>query len=307
MMEGNSSTTLNSLGEFAAEQAERLLGALAVQVARTARSAGADEVHDLRVAIRRFARGLSALKGCFPRKESAEIRRGLKKLMTRAGAVRDRDVALRLLAGRDSAGASELAKQFRAERKHAARALTLALKRWVRRSSSAKWRNALEGPPPGFRDESVHTAAARILPRLAKDYFRGGRGAARQKAPAEELHRLRIAAKSLRYTLDLFAPAYGGAAAGILDELKGIQTLLGAINDCAVVREMAAQRGGAEEILASLKKRQRRKTAEFRALWGKAVAGGAQERWMETLRHAHAARKPPASSGPAPLVRRASA
>ena len=42
-MEGNSKASLASTGRFAREQAERLLGHLAVQVARTIRSGGAAE------------------------------------------------------------------------------------------------------------------------------------------------------------------------------------------------------------------------------------------------------------------------
>ncbi len=306
-MEGTSNTSLVSTARFASEQVDRLLGRLAVQIARTVRSDGSEEVHDLRVAVRRFLRALVVFKPCFPRKECAEVRRGLKKIMLRAGAVRDRDIALRLLAKRDSSAAADVARQFRAERKQAARTLALGLKRWVRRSRSAQWRTALGGGGEGFQDEPVGAAAPRILAGLAKGYFRAGKRAAREKAPTEELHRFRIAAKNLRYTLDLFEPAYGDAIGGPVEELKAVQTVLGAINDCAVVREMVEGRGGSEEILSSLKKRQRRKTAEFRKLWAEAAAGGAQDRWMAALRPASVVRKPPARSAPAVMVRRASA
>jgi len=47
-----------------------------------------------------------------------------------------------------------------------------------------------------------------------------------------ELHDMRIAAKRLRYVLELTAPALGDAAAKGASEAKQIQTLLGELHDC---------------------------------------------------------------------------
>jgi hypothetical protein len=48
----------------------------------------------------------------------------------------------------------------------------------------------------------------------------------------KELHNMRIAAKRLRYVLELTAPALGDAAAKGAREAKQIQTLLGELHDC---------------------------------------------------------------------------
>jgi hypothetical protein len=48
----------------------------------------------------------------------------------------------------------------------------------------------------------------------------------------KELHDMRIAAKRLRYVLELTAPALGDAAAKGASEAKQIQTLLGEVHDC---------------------------------------------------------------------------
>jgi CHAD domain-containing protein len=303
-MEGQAIAPLASTGRFAREQTDRLLGLLAVQIARTIRSHGAAEVHDLRVAIRRFLSALAALKPCFPRNESAKIRRGLKKIMLRAGSVRDRDIALRLLAKGTPQASGAAARRFRTERQTAAKALTGSLKRWVRRSSSAAWRTALEGAAgEGFPAKPVAATAAGTLPRMAKEYFRYGKIAVREKATAEELHRFRIAAKNLRYTLEVFAPVYGDSVNGLRQQLKGVQTLLGGINDCATVRRMASRLDGCEELLEALKRRQRKKTAEFREHWAAAFSNGTEAaRWTECLRNPaggrRAARKPMARSAP---------
>jgi hypothetical protein len=49
---------------------------------------------------------------------------------------------------------------------------------------------------------------------------------------AQTLHDMRIAAKRLRYVLELTSPALGPAAAKGAREAKDIQTLLGELHDC---------------------------------------------------------------------------
>jgi len=314
MAEDDLIVSVATTGRFATEQAARLLGRLAFQIARTIKSGGADEVHDLRVAIRRFMRVLVVLRPCFPRNESRRIRRRLKSIMAQAGSVRDRDIALGLLAKRAPSAPSPLVRQLRTDRDEAATTLTVSLKRWVRRNLSGRWRDALQGESAAedFCASPVPVTAKRTLPRMAKEYFASGKDAARDKAPAEELHRFRIAAKNLRYTIDLFAPLYGASLNGLLQQLKGVQTLLGEINDCATVRRMVSRQGGSRDFLAALKKRQRKKTVQFRQHWTAAFSStAAVRRWTESLRNVgdqtRVARKPPTRSSPAPSAIRRSA
>jgi CHAD domain-containing protein len=297
---------VSTTASFATEQADRLLERLAFQIARTIKSSGTTEVHDLRVAIRRFMRVLVVLKPCFPRNESRRIRRRLKRIMVEAGSVRNCDIALSLLAKLAPSKSSPLVRQFQTEREEAAKILTMSLKRSMRRNLSAKWRKALagKGASEDFRAIPVKAAAKRLLPRMVREYFSGGKDAARGKASAEELHRFRIGSKNLRYTLDLFAPLYGASINGLTEQLKGVQTLLGEINDCATVARMVSQHQGGSKILAALKKRQRRKAEQFRRHWNTKFSGADQvRRWTDDLRHvgdpSRVARKPPARSVPA--------
>ena len=133
----------STTSRFATEQAQRLLGRLAFQIARTIRSHGAAEVHRLRVAIRRFVRVLEVLKPCFPRGESRKIRRVLKKIRVRAGIVRDHDIALRLLRKLVPSGSGLPLRDLRSAREEACRAL-------------ARFAEELEAP------ESVGKVARRV-------------------------------------------------------------------------------------------------------------------------------------------------
>ena len=69
-----------------------------------------------------------------------------------------------------------------------------------------------------------------------------------------ELHELRIAAKRLRYTLELFEPALPGGAAEAIDDLKHLQDELGFVHDRDVLTDLALEdrRFTAERELAQL-------------------------------------------------------
>ncbi len=269
---------------FAVAQATRLLERLAFQINGAVHSPQAGAIHDLRVAIRRFTQVLSVCKACFPARPVRKMRRRLKPIMTLAGEVRDTDVAQQLIAAR----AGSLEAKLRARRKTAAKALQASLKNWTARKTVSKWRSDLESgiPPREVRQGKAEVLAHRELPRLAARFFREGARAAAAEASAGERHRFRLAAKRFRYTLELFAGFYGPAAAHWTAQVREMQSLLGAINDCRSARALVEALGGNARIEASLKKRQRRKSLEFRRAW--TAHFGAPEcaqQWIERLSH----------------------
>src|SRR5260370_29156551 len=87
-----------TMREFALQQTAVLLRRLAFEVNRAAKNGDRAAVHDLRVAIRRFSRGLRLFAQFYPAGSRKKIRRQLAGLMQAAGRVRDRDIALQLLA-----------------------------------------------------------------------------------------------------------------------------------------------------------------------------------------------------------------
>ena len=52
-----------------------------------------------------------------------------------------------------------------------------------------------------------------------------------------EIHHMRIAAKRLRYTLELFRPILGKGTNGLIDEIKTIQSYIGTMHDADVMIE----------------------------------------------------------------------
>lgn len=118
----------------------RLLTKLAFQVHRAARKPGADEIHDLRVSIRRFSQGLEVFERFFPKWEVKKIHRMMKRMMRLTSSIRDRDITLAFLADRQhTAHKTRLTR----ERSTYQRQFAEMVRRWTARDFSAKWRNGL--------------------------------------------------------------------------------------------------------------------------------------------------------------------
>ena len=126
----------------------------------------------------------------------------------------------------------------------------------------------------------------------------------RDPARVEELHNMRIAAKRLRYTMEVFAPCFGLEFAQVLKTIEEIQERIGAIHDCDVLiplletvlaketkqeKKQALQKGGgpppylaAEGLVPLIAKKQverMRLHREFIVFW----EGLPPERLLETL------------------------
>lgn len=80
---------------------------------------------------------------------------------------------------------------------------------------------------------SFAEAGAEIIASLTSETWKRSRALYRPRA-AEELHRLRIAAKRLRYAVELFALCLRDEAKNICQEISRLQDALGELHDCDV-------------------------------------------------------------------------
>ena len=133
-------TAKSSLHDYAVEQMNRLLTTLAYQVHRAAKKPGPEEIHDLRVSVRRFSQGLQLFADVFPKWEVKKIRRMLKRVMRVTSEIRDRDVTLDFLA---ESGDAKHRPRLEKERSTYQRQFSEMLRRWSARDFSAKWRSGL--------------------------------------------------------------------------------------------------------------------------------------------------------------------
>ena len=288
---------------FASALLRRSLKRLALQSSRTYKYPGADPVHDLRVSIRRFTQAMQVFKPCLATKEVKRVQRASKKVMDLAGNVRDLDIAVELLGHFKISETAELRSKLEKKRKDASRVLADKLQRSIRRRTCSKWQKQLQpadagGASPG----TVEERAGEILPVLAKRLIALSRGSPRGKGDRlEHLHQLRIAAKKMRYTLELFISLNPTLIREWLGQLKRLQSALGSINDLEIVHDIVLKEHASKRLCAELIRRRDRKVEEFESHGQAEFAGlGSAAQWSKNLaglaRSANLRRKPAARS-----------
>lgn len=262
--------------EMANEACNRLLVEVSARAEETVRSCGEKQVHDLRVAIRRFGQALRAFEACFLPRSHKRLRKRLKKTMHFAGEVRNLDVAMQYTKEWKLTGQEGLAGQ----RHDAGRELTHSLSRWVNNGWSAFRLEQRRVPTSDPRARSVQDHARELLSAMATEFFNRGNDATAANATPSQMHGFRIASKKFRYTMELFAPAYGPALDARIAQVRQLQTVLGEVNDCATLRAILSGEAAASRLL----KRQNQKIAEFRKQWKSQFTSAAVVRqWVGDL------------------------
>ncbi|MBR0552049.1 CHAD domain-containing protein [Stakelama marina] len=204
-----------------------------------------EAVHQARVALRRL-RSVLALFGGMLDVRADRFDEMVRDLAREIGRLRDIDVAIGssmferhrdILGQRRTDAYARLVGVLRAP---AARALPLDLIEWAgsRRNMLERLRTESDGPITGFATEAL-TRARNRLARRARHFSK--------LAPAKR-HRVRIAAKHLRYASDSFASLFEydhpRRTERFLRTLNRLQKELGKLNDLAVARAMLAELDG---------------------------------------------------------------
>jgi CHAD domain-containing protein len=144
----------------------------------------------------------------------------LKALQDALGRVRDLQIQIAWLRGRDAA----LGGRSSARLARAVRALTVAVNEW-----STRTRPWLLEPHP-LRGRLGGARVARLL-RKRFDRFAERLEAARARPTPSTLHALRRSVKRLRYLLELASPSLGKADRALPSRLAALQGLLGELHD----------------------------------------------------------------------------
>ena len=238
----------------------------------------ADCIHDLRVSIRRLKQVLEVFVEWLEAENVKTVRRHLRKLMNRCAAVRNCDVAVEVLRAARYKG-PKLVAGLKKARRGAARELASKLEHWRSAGLVREWSGHLRVSRAASK-ETAGEAARRLLPAMTEELFRAGRGAAQPNSTRLRMHRLRLKAKGVRYTLEIFEPVYGRKTKPMQEALKGLQEKLGAINDCATTLEMIRRDRGAA---ASVRRLAGEREAEFRTYWKEHFGPRERVRWKAVL------------------------
>jgi len=109
--------------------------------------------------------------------------------------------------------------------------------------------------------------AARLV-RVRLDELRSFAPVALEPSASKTQHEMRIAAKRLRYVLEIVGPCIGPEADAARAAAKRLQGVLGEIHDCD---EMLPRAWGIESIRERLRDRRERRFGEFADLWRSAT------------------------------------
>ena len=218
-----------------------------------------DAVHDLRVALRRTRTVLEVGRSVLGRFHADEVRRALREVMRASSALRDDEVLLELIASVVSGGVShpDVQAWLDTRRRRESR-LRGALSKTLRSGELERGRGLLEAllafRIDPSRDRRITKFARRAVERARREVDRR-RGA--RPDDAEALHRLRIAYKRLRYTVETFEGALPSDTAQLAQGAARFQKRLGDVHDVdvaigAVRRARTLTEEGRSDLLAAL-------------------------------------------------------
>jgi CHAD domain-containing protein len=240
--------TLNSYYLFGLEALQERLPALAKETEGVRTANDLEYVHRMRVASRRIRNALALFGDDLPRKHYAAWRDELRRITKALGAARDTDVQIAwvqdfLKQDPDEAervGIERLLLRLRQQRARLQGKVVKALDRLEDKRTLASMSETLQ--------ELLVHARVYEVEALPDDLYRRANEAIRLRLEellsyephvthperAAELHQMRIAAKHLRYTLEVFEPLYDRALRKPIKIVKEVQELLGEVHDCDV-------------------------------------------------------------------------
>ncbi|MEU6130559.1 CHAD domain-containing protein [Saccharopolyspora sp. NPDC047091] len=204
----------------------------------------AEPVHRMRIAVRRMRAVLRAAAPFLDQSRPEHLRAELRWLGRELGAVRDLDVLLARLhrdvadldvAHRESARPllDAVAREHRAAR----RTLVAVLDGERYRALVDELVAAVHAPPP---TSTAEHDAGRALRALVAEQYRELRREVDElgaQATDEELHRLRVLGKRVRYTAELAEPVLGKPMRRLLGAAKRFQDVLGEVQDARIAEE----------------------------------------------------------------------
>jgi CHAD domain-containing protein len=198
-----------------------------------------DSVHELRVASRRILSCLFIVDSILLANHRSKARRKIKRLMKKLGPLRDVQVEISIVRSWPRARAPKTFRDY-LERKKAvssrtARAyLTPKRKQAIQRSLRAAERKAKRGLEE-LRPAIVRARLASALD-AQREEFEAARTAAKSPDP-RKTHRLRVAAKRLRYSLESVDPKLADNPDAELRRLRRYQKDLGDKRDLSILMD----------------------------------------------------------------------
>lgn len=240
---------------FGAKALQKHLEALIREIDGVRKSEDIEYIHRMRVASRRLRSAFSLFEDCFLPKKMKKWRKQIRRVTSALGDARDADVQIdflekfldNLVETRYRAGIKRLLLRLRQKREGLQGQVIKAMDR-------LEISGVLENMGGMLRQIRVHGRLGQVDVRSPRVYQKARMAIllrldelleyepyVNQPERVEALHAMRIAAKRLRYTIEVFEPLYDGNLKPPRQIVREVQTMLGDIHDCDVWVEYLPQ------------------------------------------------------------------
>jgi CHAD domain-containing protein len=231
---------------FAAEVITQNISSLQKAIQGFHKRKNIEDVHDLRVASRRIRAVLDIFRQFLPPKKNKVWERSIRKLTKSFGNARDLDVQLNFIRSffqkNDNPvirpGGRRLMLRLNQRREKHQKLLQQTLNDLEKDRSLQKMVEVFQTPNAETKLAHVYEPSLYLLSfntiNKRLDEFLFYEIYLPYPDHIKELHLMRIAAKRLRYTLEIFAPLYKNQLEKSLEVIRQVQTNLGEIRDCDV-------------------------------------------------------------------------
>jgi len=205
-------------------------------------------VHRARVASRRLRAGLRMFRDCFDRKTAKRWRKEVRRLTDGLGDARDKDVQIefvcdvlcRLEHRAHCPGIARLLVKLEHQRESLQPRVRKVVDRFESspvpkemNSATKRLVSELTGRGVDVKSEFVFRQAERHV-HTKLDELRAYQDSLAHPEDQRRHHAMRIAAKRLRYTMEICKPVYDGQLDEFTAAVKQVQMLLGNVHDCDV-------------------------------------------------------------------------
>jgi CHAD domain-containing protein len=276
-----------ALDQFVEESLRERLKNLAAAIRKTAKDPkDVKNIHDLRVAIRRYTQGLRIFRPLLKDPDVKKMRRRLRKVMDLCGAARNCDIAAEVIRQAGSTIPPDLQNHLDNARSHAEHKLAELLKNSNLPRKAKDWKDSLNAQA-GPR-QTIRSNVRRTLLSLTNDFLYAGVGAAKPEATPADMHRCRLQGKRLRYSLEIFGPLSGPDWQQWVSIVRDLQDYLGKINDCATTRDLITGPENTEppvrDVQFAVDELMRQRIEAFREYWKARLTANERSKWLAKVR-----------------------
>jgi CHAD domain-containing protein len=236
----------SSIAVYGAEIMLKQLLAMQAEAEGVLQAVDIEYIHRMRVASRRLRAAQGLFDDCLPKRHVDDWEKLIRRVTRSLGQARDLDIQLETLQRfrlmvmdpRCQIGASRLYLRLLQSRSAAQKQVEEAVRKFTTAGVLAYIQPRLQKLVDEKVDGAEYSTGLYALAdesiRQRLDEFLAYEEYIIQPEKISELHAMRIAAKHLRYTIEIFDPLYPDGLKQWLKPLKDIQEVLGLIHDCDV-------------------------------------------------------------------------